>query len=283
MKKCRLFQLFACLAIVAFACSQLALAEGKPRFQIKVVPRHQGIDAQLPPAGAPPANLYAVGQWFGATAYPTVNTDGSDLWPCFGDSSSTGPNTDCPTIGNPSIPFPTGGVVVGSPSYTFSLSACDGNTATAANCGQTQTWYEDDSGDSTDDLLYSIVATQGTKTIADSGTVDFGPNVYGGLSPAADVIIYGDQTFGTLGVSAGPNNGECTANYNYPTTSDPAGGLFIIAANKTCSNPVAGLVTITATTEVATPKYTLNKKTGTYTVTYTKKYSVSQKWNIWLE
>ncbi len=107
-----------------------------------------------------------------------------------------------------------------------------------------------------------------------------------------DVVIFGDQGFGTIGVHTGPNNGECLTSFNYPLTSPVSPGTpYGIAAGKTCVNPRPGLVTFTATTELGAPTYTksTNPKTcGTvtppcYTVTYTKKYSVTQKWNIWLQ
>jgi hypothetical protein len=274
-----MFLVVTSLVIVAFlACGQQALAaENQHHWQIKVVPR---VHSDAIHANSVTAALYPGEAAFAGTAYPTVNSDGLDLWPCFGDTAT--PNTDCPTIGNPSITFPTGGVVLGAPSYTWSLEACNATSTSTPVCGQTETWYEDDSNDSTDDLTYEIEVTQGSKVIADSGVVDFGPNVYGGLSPAANVIIYGDQNFGTMG-ETGKNNGNCTPDLNYPTASDPAGELFIIAANKTCVAPVAGVATLSATTSVATPKYKLDTKTGTYTVTYTVKYKATQKWNIDLQ
>ena len=68
--------------------------------------------------------------------------------------------------------------------------------------------------------------------------------------------------------------------------------MYVVAAGKTCSNPVNGLATLTATTEIGAPKYT--KVLGTfctsagltspcYKVAWTKKFSVAQKWTIWLE
>src|SRR5271169_2326758 len=108
--------------------------------------------------------------------YPTigVNADHTDLWPCFGSSST---NPDCPTIGNPSITFPSGAVALGAPAYVWQLNnpgsngyGCNSDTNGTSTtsylpCGQTETWYEDDTGDSTDDLIYSIVVTQGTNTL----------------------------------------------------------------------------------------------------------------------
>jgi GH18 family chitinase len=87
-----------------------------------------------------------------------VNSDGTELWFCAGNTST--PNPDCPTIGNPQVTFPTGGIVLGLPQYTWSLSACDGGTngsslggtPTYIPCGQMGAFYEDDSGDNADEL-----------------------------------------------------------------------------------------------------------------------------------
>jgi hypothetical protein len=305
MTKSRLFQVFALMAIVAFVvCGQQALAQEVPHhFRVQVMPRENS-DRALPPNPSPTANLYGLQQAFTAGPYPlpTTNSDGSDLWPCFGNTST--PNPDCPTIGNPSVTFPNGGVALGAPQYVWSFAACDAATNGTSNtsyvpCAQTETWYEDDSGTGTTfDLTYSVTATQiqsgVTKYLVDSGIVDFGPNPYGTLSPPADVIVYGDQNLGDWpGATVGPNNANCTADFNYPTAADPAGVLFIIEAKKTCVAPQPGLVTFTAVTTVATPIYT--KKTTAaqcapaaapcYTVAYSSigKKSVSQKWNIWLQ
>ena len=264
MTRSRSFRVLVFVAMVAlFACSQLAVAQEKPHFQIKVVPK---MNSDVPQANpAPPANLYGLGQAFTATPYPApVNSDGSDLWPCFGNSTT--PNTDCPTIGNPSVTFPTGGVADGIPQYVWSFANCDADTNGTSNtkyipCGQTETWYEDDSGTTTSfDLTYLITATQVqsgvTQYLVDSGVVDFGPNSFGGATPPSDVIVFGDQNLGDWpGATTGPNNANCSADFNYPTAADPAGVLFIIQANKTCVAPLPGLVTFTAVTTVAKPIY----------------------------
>jgi hypothetical protein len=307
MSKSRLFQVVVLVAIVAlFACSQLAMAANKPHFQIKLVPRAHVDGIQPMVVAEPPTpGLYGVAQWFGgspatSSANP-VNTDGDELWPCFG--GGTVANVDCPTIGDPVQAFPANGVVLGVPSLSWKLTDCDANTtANAFNyCGQTETWYEDWTPDTTDELTYLLTATQvqsGVVTyIADSGTVDFGPNPYGaacaplgGCPPAADVIIYGDQDFGTQGMT-GVNNGNCETAYDYPLASNTYPGVYVVPAGKTCKNPIAGLVTLTATTEIGTPAYTKVTK-GTlygvsctiaapcYTTKWTKKYSVAQKWII---
>jgi hypothetical protein len=289
------------VAMFAFlACSQLAVAQStKSRFQVKLVPKtqskvHSDVVTNPPPAD----NLYALTAAFTASAANLLaNTDGSPLWPCFGDTSR--PNVDCSMIGDPSVTFPTGGVALGAPQYVWSLADCDGSTNGSGvdgaspyiPCGETETFYEDDSNDTTDDLLLTFEVEQGTKIIADSGTVDMGPNPFGGLTPPAEVVIYGKSNFGTLQTPAGPNNGNCDADINYPTAADPAGVEFSIAAKKTCVDPAPGLATITVTTELATPKYTYKATAAEcapasnpcYTVTYTKKHSISQKWNIFLQ
>jgi hypothetical protein len=301
MQKYRWFQVLAALTMVVFlVCGQQVLAQEKTHYQIKIVPKQSPVDR--PAVNPPPtANLYGLSQTFAATPGAT-NTDGTDLWPCFGNSTT--PNTDCPTIGNPSVTFPSGGVALGGPAYDWSFANCDAFTNGTSNtayvpCAQTETFYEDDSGTgATFDLTYSITATQVqggvTVYLVDSGTVDFGPNPFGALSPPADVIISGDQNLGDWpGATTGPNNANCTADIAYPTSADPAPGLFVIQANKTCVEPKPGLVTFTAVTTVATPKYTKhttaalcgNTTPPCWTVAYsaTGKKSVTQKWNIWLQ
>jgi hypothetical protein len=309
MTKSPVFRTVACLVIVAFfVCGQQALAQEKPHFQIKVLPRTNA-DVTAAPQVTPAANLYALQAAF-TQGYPTplANSDGTDIWPCFGNSST--PNTDCPTIGNPSITFPTGGVALGGPAYVWQLAnpgangyGCDSNTNGTTStsylpCGQTETWYEDDSGTpNTFDLTYEIYATQvqsgKTVYLLDSGIVDFGPNPYGTLSPPADVIIYGDQNFGTWAGQPAKNGGNCTANDNYPVPSATQ-QFFIEAANKDCVEPQPGLVTIEAITTVATPIFTADsmaacKAAGVaypcYKVTYsaTGKHSITQKWTIFFE
>jgi hypothetical protein len=123
MTKSWWFRVSACLAVVAFfACGQQAAAQAvlqsKPRVHVRAVPKTQ-VHTNIT-EGPPPADLYALEAAFTATArlFPP-NSDGSPLWPCFGNSST--PNTDCPSIGKPSVTFPNGGRLVyrliASPSY----------------------------------------------------------------------------------------------------------------------------------------------------------------------
>ena len=312
MTKSPMFFTFACLVILAFfVCGQPTLAQNVPHnFHVQVIPRAHS-EIKTNPELTPAANLYALQAAF-TQGYPTIgaNADGSDLWPCFGAPSPG--NTDCPTIGNPSIDFPAGGAALGAPAYVWQLAnpgangyGCDSNTNGTSSsaylpCGQTETWYEDDSGTGTNfDLTYEIYATQVqsgvTVYLADSGIVDFGPNPYGTLSPPADVIIYGDQNFGTWAGQPAKNGGNCTANDNYPVPT-ASQQFFIEAANKDCVEPQQGLVTIEAITTVATPIFTKDsvaacKAAGysspytCYKVTYstTGKHSITQKWTIFFE
>ncbi len=296
MTKARFF-LVCLVAMFAFlACTQPAAAQSAKRIHVKAVPaKHSDASRGVVSDAALAPDLYALEAAFTASSYPTVNTsDGTELWPCFGGSS------DCPVIGDPQIAFPDTGVVVGGPAYVWSLPDCDGTTngssvggvPTYVPCGQVETWYEDDSNDSTDELLYTVEVEQGTSVIYDSGTLDFGPNVFGGAVPPYDIVFSGDTNFGTLG-QTGKNNGNCEADFNYPLAAAANPGVtYSVQANKTCVNPVAGIATVTATTEIATPKYSAKKTTVAacaptappcYTVTYTKVYSIIQKWNIYLQ
>jgi len=282
MKRIRVFEM-AILAILSAGCAfgQSATAQA-PRFKATGIQKAQ---MQKPATNPAPANnLYGLSADFAVTPFPFgQNSDGFDRWPCRGRDST---NPDCPTIGNPSVTFPTGGEVLGSSHYVWSFAACDANQpqSTYTPCGQTETIYEDDTNDATDDLIYTLVVTQvqngKTVQIANSGITDFaGPNPFGSL-PGFSIVIYGDQNFGTLG-QTGKNNGNCAASYNYPVSWPTITYPYVVAGNKTCVDPVPGLATITATTEIATPTY---KVTGsTATVKFAAKYKLAQKWSIWLQ
>jgi hypothetical protein len=306
----RLFKMLSLIAIVALlVCGQAIAADTAHHYTVKLVPRAGGASVEFAPAE--PANLFALTAAFTASPLASpdtspTNSDGTPIWPCFGSySSASGTSTenpDCPTIGDPKQGFPAGGAVLGSPAYAWSLSACNATASSSPVCGQTETFYEDNTGDETDDLLYTVEATQGTTVIADSGTEDFGPCAFFG-GPAGctgapgfpfQVVFTGDQNFGTQGVT-GKNNGNCLADVNYPLTSNNPVDItypYLIEANKTCGAAVSGAVTITATTELATPAYTPSTSKTTcapvggppcYTVKYTSKYKISQKILIYLQ
>jgi len=316
MKNFCSFQWLAYFVLAAFSTQwQPAAAQQiyHPQVSVKVVPRGEAESNRDRREKAPPPNLYALQAAFTQT-HPIIgaNTDGTDIWPCTGNSSSTGPNPDCPTIGDPSIVFPSTATAIGNPAFVWQLK----NTPGSGNghgcnaringtghlgtpylpCGQVETWYEDDSNDTTDELLYSMKVTQGTRTIADTGTVDIGPNASDVTGPPSDLLIYNPINFGYGpgdGPGTGPNNGDCNADYNYPLTSpENPGSEYLVAAGKTCVEPIPGWATITVTTALGTPLYT--EATGErcsskgvaspcYLAEWTKKYEISQKWDIWLE
>jgi hypothetical protein len=284
MSKSNCFHVAVLSAVVIFCvCSQMALAG----------PRSVGAQPLAKSDAFPAPGLYPVTQAFVRSPYPnwTNNSDGTELWPCFG------PSGDCATIGNPAIEF--NGVATGGPFFAWSLADCDGTTngtqvpyergetwnpflinSYYVPCGQVNTWYQDFSGDTTDDLLWSAVVTQGGNVIADTGTQDWGPNPFEG----DEVIFYQDFNFGALGDS-GPNNGNCAANYNFTGSSIPTSYPFMIAAGKTCVDPVTGPATISVMTTLATPTWTCKTREGatTCTVHYTRKYQIKQEWSIYLQ
>ncbi len=288
------FHVTVLFAIVAScACSQMAFA----RPHAAVVPQ-----SQAQPASYPAPGLYPVTQAFAGSPYPNWanNTDGVELWPCFG---SGGGNGDCPTIGNPAIGFD--GVAIGNPYFTWSLAACDGTTNGTQNpyswdqgetwnayaingfyvpCGQINNFYQDYTGDTSDEILWRAQVTQGENVIADTGTQDWGPNQFAAINGGL-VVFYQDFNFGTLG-DTGPNNGNCVPNYNYPDTIPPALSYPVITAGgHTCVDPVTGPATVTVETSVATPTWTCKDKEGAITckVKYTTVYSLKQAWSIYLQ
>jgi hypothetical protein len=316
MKTSQAFQILALFtASAALMAPQRAAGQEphRPRMHMKVVRKDFAETAAVGTASAPPNRLYALQAAFTQT-YPTIgaNSDGTDIWPCTGGSSATGPDPDCPTIGSPTILFPSIATAVGNPAFVWQLK----NTPGAGNgqgcdalingtghlgvpylpCGQVETWYEDDSNDATDDLVYTMTVTQGNRTLASTGTVDFGPNTSGPTTPPSDVIIYNPINLGFGpgdGPATGPNNGNCTPDFNYPLTA-PAnpGEVYLVAAGKTCVEPLPGPATITVTTALASPVYT--KVTGAactaqgvsspcYTVEWIRKHEICQRWDIWLE
>jgi len=294
MSKSRCFQVITLLSILAFAaCSQIAFA--RPR--AAATPH-----SQAQPATYPAPGLYGVTQAFAGSPYPnwTNNTNGVELWPCFGQG---GGNGDCPSIGNPTIGFD--GIATGDPYVIWSLAACDGTTNGTQNpytwdqgetwnayaingfyvpCGQINIFYQDYTNDTSDDILWRAQVTQGLNVIADTGTQDWGPNGFASINGQL-IVFYQDFNFGTLG-DTGPNNGNCVPDYNYPNTIPPAPSYPVITAGgHTCVDPVAGPATITVETSVATPTWTCKDKESVVTckVKYTTVYSLKQEWKIYLQ
>lgn len=302
----------AILAIATSFYSQIA-ASTEVHHRLMLPSVQANVDAAgKHPDQSPPLQLVGLQAHF-TQAYPIMaaNADGSDVWPCLG----RGNNTDCALIGNPPVALPRGGIVMGRPAFTWALqnnniigfglgngTGCDALTNGTVGqpsegvlyrpCGQIFTSYEDDTGDSTDDLLQRVVVTQGDRIIFDSGVVDFGPA--GPIKYPVDVILFSDANFGFWpGAEAGPNNGNCSGNLNYPLTaaSFPDTG-YTLASNSTCQQPVAGPATFTTYTELATPEYQRNTgrictskgvASPCFTVKYTRRYLIHQDWKIFLE
>jgi len=284
MKK--LFTLLAVLAVVAFCITGMVAEE--PHHTHAAVLKHAtpGVHSNAAPTGIwiPWADFAS---FSGAT-----NADSSYLWPCFGNydgSNTSSENPDCPTIGDPTVPF-GGGVVLGDPSYLWTVADCNATSTSSPACADQESFITDNTADLTDDLTVSIVITQGSNTIYDTGTYDYGENVFG--LTAADFPIlwinYNPQNLGDMGIATGPNNGNCSPNINYPLTTNSFTVPYAISANKTCSPAAAGVANGTFTVEYATPKYTKETKaadcdgvpTPCYTVKYTSKYKASYKFTI---
>jgi hypothetical protein len=313
MKIHRTLQMLASLAMVAsFFCGQQVLAQdGKhPRLHRIPVPSQQS-HGNARSQATPTPNLYSLQASF-IDDYPVIgaNADGTDLWPCADIFLGVaGSSPDCPTLGNPSVPFPLGALVTGFSFYSWPLANTQGNgdnfgcdallngttgplAAQYNPCGQVFTAYEDDTEDSTDDLLQRVVVTQGTAVIYDSGLVDYGPAGPTVTYPVSVVLNY-DANFGFWpGDSAGPNNGNCSPNSHYPLASPTnPGAVYVVESGKTCQEPVSGPAKFATFTALATPTYT--KVTGMqctsngvaspcYTVKWTKNYEIRQDWNIFL-
>jgi len=317
MKMSRMFQTLASLAVAALlACGQQALAQENNHWQTRVpVSTHANVNSlSADPRTAPRPDIYGLQATF-TQINPTIgpNADGTDLWPCFG-YGALGTNPDCPTIGSPAIPFRLGGVVVGVPQYVWKLAnnsgygysngdgngnGCDalinGTTGPSGAqykpCGQIATWYEDDTNDSTDDLLQRIVVRQNNRVIYDSGVVDYGP-AGPSVNYPVSVILNTDANFGYwTGAASGPNNGNCSANVAYPLTSPTfPGRVYVAASGQTCQRPSTGPATFTTSTILATPRY--KQATGTacaggvspcYTVEWIKNYEIHQDFDLFLE
>jgi hypothetical protein len=188
-------------------------------FTVHAVPGQQvNLGPQITPL------LFQLSQGFGVAAPP--DSGGNPQWPCFGGSA------DCSTIA-------PGGVVIGTPAHTWSLSACDQNSGSVPPCGWIFWFYEDDTGDNTSHLIVSVTGKQGLNYVLDTGNIDFGPNPF----PAGSVIVVsGNQGFGTMG-QTGKGNGNCAG------------------SPKICVDPVAGPVNLSITTKVG-----LQKTTGKFTI-----------------
>jgi hypothetical protein len=197
-------QILLVFAALAFGSSSAIAAS---HFHIVANPSPNS-EASASPDTALAPNLHPIIADFGA---PSPSGD----WPCYAGSSN------CADIAS-------GGLVIGAPTFTWSLANCDAKAKKDTTpCGQIYWFYEDDTNDNTDHLVLSVVVTQGKNYILDISE-DQGPNPYG----ASVVYAFGDFSFGTLGNHTGPGNGYCYVN------------------TVTCANPHAGIANVVITTTV---------------------------------
>jgi hypothetical protein len=203
MTKIRMFMFAALAVIVAFGvCGQQALALD-PHFKTIVVGRAPVSDA-VPDAAAQVHQLYTM-----MGVAPPLDASSLDTWPCF----TGGSDPDCSSIA-------PGGLVLGIPFYTWSLTSC---TSSTAACGQISWMFETDVTSTKTAIDVSITVTQGTSTIMNTGTVKIGTNPGSGY-----VEVISDN------VGFGP--GDCVVG--------------------TCATPVAGAAKITVTTTIGKQKAT---------------------------
>ena len=162
------------------------------------------VPLQQPGAVRPsiPPGLYPMNAQFGQLP---SNYNGTDLWPCYGGGAN------CTSIDQ-------NGVVLGIPVYAWSLASCNNNAPPATPCGQIYFFYQDLTGDQTDDLILTVTVKQGSNYIFAKGPVDIGPDPY----YMEDVVFSGDKAFGTQG-QAGKGNGWCTGSKH--TCVDPVAGV----------------------------------------------------------
>ena len=208
MTKARIIMFAALAAIVTFGvCGQAqaqAAAITTPKAMLTAVQKTSG---DVSPDGVSPAVKLPglIGGELAMGVLPPLDGSSYPYWPCLAGG------TDCSTI-------PGGGWVSGYPFMTWSLSSCNG-----VNCGQLTWWFQDNTTDSTDDLVITLTAKQGANFIYNSGPINFGPNPFSG-----DIVI------GTFYPTFGPGN----------------------CAVGTCATPVSGKVTLGALAQVGKIKAT---------------------------
>ncbi len=211
-------------AVFAFLSQQALAQEGHSDVRMRITPPSHPLELRTANAGADGVMVALIA---GFSALPPTDGSGFDEWPCqptSGDNSA-----DCSSIA-------AGGLVIGTPAYTWSYAACDADSSTSTNCGQVFWSYEDDTGDNTDDVVVSVSAKQGTAFLLDTGKINLGVNT---AAAGSTVLISFDTAFGTLGAT-GKNNGYCTG------------------SGKTCSNPLSS-APITITMNTAIGRYKLMK------------------------
>jgi hypothetical protein len=211
MTKTRMFMSAALAVVFAFGvCAESALALD-PHFRlISIGSRPVQTDAVPDAASLVHQGVTAMG------VLPPLDASSLDTWPCF----TGGTDPDCSAIA-------AGGLVIGVPVATWSLTNC---TSSTLACGQIFWTFETDVTSKKTAIDVSITVTQGTSTIMSTGVVNIGKNPGAGFIEA----ISDDVAFGV---------GDCAS----PTV---------------CVAPVAGPATIKVTTAIGQ-----QKAAGSYAIT----------------
>jgi hypothetical protein len=203
MKRLRMFAFAALAVVVALGVSGQAFAVD-PHFKIVTVGPVAGHTSDAEPQAASQVHQLMTNMGVAAPA----DSSGDATWPCF----TGGSDPDCSSIA-------AGGLVVGIPFYTWSLSSC---TSSSAACGQIYWAFETDVASTKAPIEITLNVTQGSNVIYSTGSapLNVGPNPGKGYME----IISGNVGFGV---------GDC-------------------GAGVTCVAPVAGAATITTTTKIGT-------------------------------
>jgi len=194
MTKLHMFMSAALAATAALGVPGPALAQDSagfdPHLSVTAVAKVPIQD--ISPDTAAPAML---GGELALGTLPPVDGSGYEYWPCF-----TGVSTDC-------ISIPAGGIVSGIPHLFWSKKTC---TSKKTACAQLTWWFQDNSTDTTDDLIITISANQGKKFILYQ-TFDVGSNdcCSGYLVDLATNVAFGPGNCGTETCSK-PEDGEVT-------------------------------------------------------------------------
>ena len=143
---------------------------------------------------------------------PPLDGSGNGEWPCGGGSP------DCADIA-------AGGLVIGFPFYSWSLTGC---TSSTLACGEITWMYETDVKSTTAKVSFQVTVTQGSTT---KTTIYSAGPLSGGKNPGQ----YYTEVW-SLPVGFGP--GDC------------------FTTGTTCGTPVAGPATVTVTTTIGTQKTT---------------------------
>jgi hypothetical protein len=198
MTKLRMFMLAALAVTAALGVPGQALAQDSagldPHLKLVAVAKIPMTD--ISPDTAAPALL---GGPLALGVLPPLDSSGNEYWACF----TGGSDPDCSSI-------PAGGWVSGIPYLFWSKKTC---TSKKTACAQLTWWFQNNSTDTTDDLIVTISANQGEKFI-----------LYQTFDAGSNDLYSGHLIWVTIDVGFGP--GYC--------------------GTETCSKPVDGEATLQA-------------------------------------